>query len=287
MDAIGPIVRTQWSRRQRDSRRGDPVRPLDRRILPFEPAATSARPGWVGPQTAHFRATPAFELDDAVCPHHHFALVARPPEQFVVRFAGVTLHIFLEPGVVERVAAEAFELNPARVSIIPCDGVQDPQLRAAMLAVRDEQSAERGADRSAAESLANLLAVHLIRIASALRSPARRTDGALPREKLHAVIEYIDENLDTDLTLAQMAAAVHLSAYHFARQFKAATGMPPHQYAVTRRVERAQQLLRKSDLSLADVAASAGFSDQSKLCAHFKRVVGLTPRQFRKSARIA
>jgi AraC-like DNA-binding protein len=150
-------------------------------------------------------------------------LFARPPEQFAVRFAGVTLHIFLEPGVVERVAAEAFELNPARVSIIPLDGV------------------------------------HLIRIASALRSPPRRTDAALPREKLHAVIKYIDENLDTDLTLAQMAAAAHLSAYHFARQFKAATGLPPHQYVVTRRVERAQQLLRKSDLSLADVAASAGF----------------------------
>ena len=164
MDAIGPIVRTQRSRRQRDSRRGDAVRPLDRRILPFEPAATSARPGWVGLQAAHSRATLAFELNDAVCTHHHFALFARPPAQFGVRFAGVTLHIFLEPGVVERVAAEAFELNPARVSIIPCDGVQDPQLRAAMLAVRDEQSAEGGGDRIAAESLANLLAVHLTRV---------------------------------------------------------------------------------------------------------------------------
>ena len=84
-----------------------------------------------------------------------------------------------------------------------------------------------------------------------------------------------------------MAAVARLSPYHFARQFKAATGLPPHQYVVTRRVERAQQLLRKTDLALVDIAASAGFSDQSKLCAHFKRVVGLTPRQFRKSARIA
>jgi AraC family transcriptional regulator len=80
---------------------------------------------------------------------------------------------------------------------------------------------------------------------------------------------------------------VHLSVYHFARQFKAATGMPPHQYVVTRRVERAQQLLRKSDLSLVAIAASAGFSDQSTFSTHFKRVVGVTPRQFRKSAGIA
>jgi AraC family transcriptional regulator len=159
-----------------------------------------------------------------------------------------------------------------------------------MLAVRDELTAEGGGDRLALESLANLLAVHLLRHlrhASAVRLPARRTEGALPRTKLHAVIEYIEEHLDTDLTLAQMAATVHLSAYHFARQFKAAAGVPPHQYVVARRVGRAQQLLRDSDdLSLADIATGVGFSDQSQFSTHFKRAVGVTPRQFRKSTRI-
>jgi AraC family transcriptional regulator len=168
----------------------------------------------------------------------------------------------------------------------PLDGLQH-QLRAAMLAVSDELPVEGGGDRLAAESLANLLTVHLIPNASALRPPARRIDSALPRPKLRAVIEYIDAHLDTDLPLARLAAAVHLSAYHFARQFKAATGVPPHQYVLTRRVARAQQLLRQSDLSLVDIAASTGFSDQSKLSSHFKRLLGVTPRQFRRSARIA
>jgi AraC family transcriptional regulator len=196
------------------------------------------------------------------------------------------LHIYLEPSVVGRVAAEAFELDPARVSIPPLDGLQHPQLRSAMLAVNDELSAEGGGDRLAAESLANVLAVYLIRHACALRPPARRTDGVLSRAKLQTVIEYVDEYLDTDLTVAQLAAVVHLSVYHFGRQFKAATRVPPHQYVLARRVERALQLMRDSDLPLVDIAASAGFSDQSKLSTHFKRAVGLTPRQFRKSARI-
>jgi AraC-like DNA-binding protein len=113
-----------------------------------------------------------------------------------------------------------------------------------MLAVNDELRADRGGDRLAIESLANLLAVHLIRNASALRPPARRTDGALPRTKLHVVIEYIDEYLDTDLTLAQLAAAVHLSAYHFARQLRAAARWP---FAV---VPRYQILYRQSPHSL-------------------------------------
>jgi len=71
-----------------------------------------------------------------------------------------------------------------------------------MLAVSDELSVEGGKDRLAAESLANLLAVHLLRIVAAPRSQARRTDGSLPRTKLRAVLEYIDSYLDTDLTLA-------------------------------------------------------------------------------------
>jgi methylphosphotriester-DNA--protein-cysteine methyltransferase len=79
-----------------------------------------------------------------------------------------------------------------------------------------------------------------------------------------------------------------LNPYHFARQFKAATGLPPHQYVIRRRVERAKELLQAgTDLSLAEVALHAGFSDQSQFCHHFKRLVGVTPGRFRMSARIA
>ena len=187
-----------------------------------------------------------------------------------------------------RVAAEEFELDPARVSLPPLDGLHLPQLQAAMLAVNHELTADAPAGRLAAESLANLLAVHLIRTVSAPRSPARRRDGALPRGKLRAVVEYIEENLDVGLTLEQMAAVAHLSAYHFARQFKATTGLPPHQYVITRRVERAKQLLQQDDdHPLAEIAVCAGFSDQSQFSHHFKRFAGFTPSQFRRSARTA
>ncbi|HTO70442.1 MAG TPA: AraC family transcriptional regulator [Myxococcota bacterium] len=267
-------------------------------------------------EVAHYRATPAFEVEYDGQTHHCFTLFSRPCDDFFIRLEGVTrhtppsagsivfvpagtalrtrssgfkdvLHVFLDPGVVERVAVEAFELDPARVSIPSIDGRPFPQLRATMLAVRDELAAEGGGERIAIESLANLMAVHLLRRASALRPPARRTEAALPRTKLRAVIEYIEEQLDAELSLANMANAVHLSPYHFARQFKAATGLPPHQYVVTRRIERAQQLLAASDdVSLAEVALGVGFSDQSQFSTHFKRVVGITPRQFRRSARI-
>ena len=101
------------------------------------------------------------------------------------------------------------------------------------------------------------------------------------------MVEYVEEHLDDGPSLEQMAAVARLSVYHFARQFKAATGLPPHEYIIARRVERAKQFLQGGGLSLAEVAASAGFSDQSQFSRHFKRLVGVTPGQFRTPARTA
>jgi AraC family transcriptional regulator len=199
-----------------------------------------------------------------------------------------TLNLYLEPGVVARVAAEAFDLDPARLTVPPLDGVDLPHLRAAMGAVDTELMARGPGGPLAAESLANVVAVHLIRHVLTPRQPERGRDGALPRGRLRAVVEYIEEHLDGCPTLAEMAARVGLNPYHFARQFKAATGLPPHQYVILRRVERAKQFLQAgTDLSLAEVAADAGFSDQSQFSHHFKRLVGVTPGQYRTPARIA
>jgi AraC family transcriptional regulator len=120
------------------------------------------------------------------------------------------------------------------------------------------------------------------------RQPTRRRYGEFPRGRLRAVVDYVEEHLDASPTLEQMAAVARLSVYHFARQFKAATGLPPRPYVIVRRVEQAKQLLQGGgDLSRAEVAAHAGFSHQSQFSHHFKRLVGVTPGQFRTSAKIA
>jgi AraC family transcriptional regulator len=299
--------------RQREPGASGPFDPLDLiNQFPGEPCAVSDRRQWVGLQALRYRYQPPNEAVQPPLTHHSLVLLLHTPKEFELHCDGVnrvvpprpgsilavpagcrsrwrwsshcdSLHVFLEPGLVARVATEAFELDPARALVPPLDGLHLPQLRAAMLAVNDELMAGAAGGRLAAESLANLLAVHLIRNASAPRPPARRTDGALPPRKLRAVVEYVEEHLDAGLTLEQIAAVAHLSVYHFARQFKVATGLPPHQYVILRRVERARQLLQGgSGFSLAAVAAHAGFSDQSQFASHFKRLVGVTPRQFRR-----
>jgi AraC family transcriptional regulator len=295
---------------------GGPLEPLDWwKVLPFEPAAVSDRLGWSGLQAVRYRAAPASELYPPAMTHHRLILFARPPEELDLLYEGVkrrvpppagsiavlpagtparyrwggsmdTLNIYLEPGLVGRVAAEAFGLDPARLTVPPLDSLVLPHLRASMLAVDAELTAGGAGGPLAAESMANVLAVHLIRHSLAPRRPETGRDGAIPRGRLRTVVEYIEEHLGVGPSLDQMAAVVRLSAYHFARQFKAATGLPPHQYLIARRVERAKQLLQAgTDISLAEVATSVGFSDQSQFCQHFKRLVGVTPARFRAPAR--
>jgi AraC family transcriptional regulator len=296
-----------------------PLGPLDwHKLLPLEADAASDRLGWVGLEALRCRKVPAFDLSPPALTHHRLVLYIRPPEEMDLVYEGVkrhvpppagtisvvpagspalwrssgrrdTLHVYLEPGLVARVAAEAFGLDPARLAVPPLDGLDLPALRAAMAAVGAELMSGGAGGRLAAESLANVLAVQPIRHVLAPRQPTRGRDGRLPRAKLRAVVEYVEGHLDASPTLEQLAAAARLSAYHFARQFKAATGLPPHRYVIARRVERAKQLLQGGgdDFPLAEVAARAGFSDQSQFTHHFKRLVGVTPGQFRAPARTA
>jgi AraC family transcriptional regulator len=101
----------------------------------------------------------------------------------------------------------------------------------------------------------------------------RLSDDELARLDLHIV-----RNLDTPLTLDALAAVVGRSRFHFARLFKASTGVTPHRHVVRRRVERARELLRAGGV-IAEVAAAVGFASQSHLHAHVRRAFGCTPGQ--------
>jgi AraC family transcriptional regulator len=287
------------------------------KVIPFAPCAASYRMGWKGMQAVRWRKIPASgEVNSFPVSLHKLVLTIRPPEKMELRYEGVkrdrplptgsiyvvpagspslsrwqgswdVVAIYLEPSVFVRVAAESFEFDPTRTVVPPLDGLNLPELRSSMLAVDAELRTGGVGGPLLVESLATILSVHLIRHITGLHRLPASAHGVLPQRKLQRVIEYIMENLEGSPTLEQMAAVVNLSPYHFARQFKAATGLSPHQYVIARRVERAQHLLRKDDeLGLAEAAQRVGFYDQSHFSSHFKRIVGVTPRQFQISERI-
>lgn len=104
----------------------------------------------------------------------------------------------------------------------------------------------------------------------------------LPPARLRQALEFINDQLDQELSLAELAALVHLSPYYFTRLFKQAVGIAPHQYVILQRVEAAKQLLANRDLTIAQVAAQVGFADASHLSRHFKRLVGLASQEFQR-----
>jgi AraC-like DNA-binding protein len=117
------------------------------------------------------------------------------------------------------------------------------------------------------------------------RAPPSPARGGLPPGAMRRVREHVEAHLSESMDLAELAAIAGLSVYHFARAFKQSAGVTPHHYLVRRRIERAQDMLARSELPLSGIALATGFSDQSHLARHFRQMLGMTPGQFRWSQR--
>jgi AraC-like DNA-binding protein len=102
--------------------------------------------------------------------------------------------------------------------------------------------------------------------------------GGLPPVVTQRICEYIESHLDQKIGLEMLAALAGLSTHHFARAFNQSMGIPPHSYLLSRRLERAERMLRETQLPLSEIAAATGFSDQSHLARHFRRRTGMSPR---------
>lgn len=113
----------------------------------------------------------------------------------------------------------------------------------------------------------------------------RRFRGGLPPKALRTILEYIDAHLGGTITVETLASVAGLSPYHFCRVFKQSKGVSPHGYLVHRRVDRAKELIAGTDLSLAEIALIAGFSDQSHCSRSFRRQLGISPSEYRWSTR--
>lgn len=109
--------------------------------------------------------------------------------------------------------------------------------------------------------------------------------GGLPPRLTHHIREYIDSHLSENISLDKMAEIAGLSVFHFARAFRESFGTPPHSYLLRRRIERADHLLKKTELALSEIALSTGFSDQSHFARHFRRLTGVTPSAARWNQR--
>jgi AraC-like DNA-binding protein len=108
--------------------------------------------------------------------------------------------------------------------------------------------------------------------------PVPQALGGLSAGAMRRVQEYVAVHLNESIDLTTLAAVAGLSVHHFARQFKQSAGLTPHYYLTQKRLERAQEMLTQTELSLSEIAYAASFCDQSHLARHFRHILGTTPR---------
>jgi AraC family transcriptional regulator len=186
--------------------------------IPFPPAAASFPLGWSGLRAGHFRMTLNHELHFPPMAQHLLILYQRPPDEMSLRNEDLILnappppgsvaiipagsstrgfwrgsshatHVQLDPQLIARVAVEACDLDPARVELPTVYDLSHPQLQAAILALDAELATGGAGGQLLAESLGNVLAVHLVRHATGNGRAAAHPRGGLPTHKLRAALE--------------------------------------------------------------------------------------------------
>ncbi len=181
---------------------------------------------------------------------------------------------------IQNVAKETINRNPDCLELLPIFQIRDPQLEAIGTLLLTELKQE-GLSRLYIESLANVLAVHLLRQYVATKPQMTVYEGGLPRHQLSQVLDYINDHLDHDIKLADLAALLNMSQFHFSHMFKQAIGTSPYQYLLQQRIERAKQLLKEGDRSIMEIAFLCGFNSHSHLSKQFRQLTGMTPKTYR------
>jgi AraC family transcriptional regulator len=191
------------------------------------------------------------------------------------------LQIRIASSFMQSVAREALDTNPDRLELIPEFRVRDPQIEAIGLLLLAELNQNHSGGKLYVDSLANVLAVHLIRHYTATKPQIPVYAGGLPQRQLLYVLDYINDHLHQDIKLADLAALLGMSQFHFSHLFKQSIGIAPYQYLLQQRIERAKQLLQQSDRSIMDIAFLCGFNSHSHLSKQFRQLTGMTPTAYR------
>jgi AraC family transcriptional regulator len=190
------------------------------------------------------------------------------------------LAVGLEHELVRRTALE-MGLDPDRVAFTPRLTCRDPQIEHLLWALKAELEVDEPLGRLYADSLGVALAAQLLRRWSDAQS--KRLPGRLTNTQLKRVLSYIHDRLAGSLTLIEIAEIANVSPSHFNLLFKQSVGMPVHRYVMRRRVERAAELLTRTQLPLCDIALKAGFANQSHMALRMRRAIGVTPKELREA----
>jgi AraC family transcriptional regulator len=192
-----------------------------------------------------------------------------------------TLHFYIRDELIREIYDETFASEPT-IALPPWVGVMDEMLRALANEIRKMLLAPFPGDALHAETLSRAAAGHLVRHYASERHVSVTPVRGLTSEQCNRAIEYIEECLGDNLSVARIAKAAGVSASRLNNEFKRRTKLAPHQYVLNARVRRANTLLTTTDMSLAEIAFQCGFSNQQHMTRMVRRLTGRTPGSIRR-----
>jgi AraC family transcriptional regulator len=175
-------------------------------------------------------------------------------------------------------------VEPGSFEILNRFHIRDKELEILAWAMKRELELGSPSGRLYLEGLGVAVASRLVMVHSSIAKRVESNREGLADRRLKQALAFIEEYLSHDLSLGQIASVVGLSASHLKAVFAKALGISVHQYVIQRRVERAKKLLTGTDLSIAEVALSTGFSHQSHLARHTRRLLGVAPGVIRRAS---
>jgi AraC family transcriptional regulator len=192
------------------------------------------------------------------------------------------LSIILEPQYVADVVQDG--LPPHRIEFVSQRSVADLTIARCARKFQAELTADAPNDLLYVDTVTTGLILHLLANYGVAKPKVIAPRGKLNSFQLRAVLDFAHSNLANVVSLAALAAQAHISPFHFARLFRRTVGLPPHQFVLRLRVDRAISLLRRGRIPLAEVAIACGFHDQPHFIRAFRRATGTTPTQYVRRA---
>jgi AraC family transcriptional regulator len=206
---------------------------------------------------------------------------ARTPSAWETKDSGKTLVMRVPDAFLVDVAHQ-LDMDPRYVELADRFQLRDPVIEHIAWAFKEDLESGGTCGRLFRESLGAALATRLLQRHNRRSLPMREVRGGLSAAKLQQVVSYIEDNLESDLSLLEIAGVAELSVSHLKTLFRNSTGTPVHQYVLRRRVERAKLLLQDRSLSIAQVAFATGFAHQSHMARHMRKLLGTTPAVVRR-----
>jgi AraC family transcriptional regulator len=268
------VTRTAWKDRRRARHAAMPLESAF--LLCLELRDLARHPYWVDGRATEMPSIRAGEFTLLDLRQQHASEIRTALDRLAVYLPSSALTQFADEQ--ETTPVSAFRVAPAQVR-------DDPVIRGLMTALLPALERPEQASRLFLDSVATALLAHLAVTYGDVAPGPQKQRGGLAPWQLRRVQDAMSAEIDSKLSLQELAELCGLSRSHFARAFKCSTGLPPHRWLLARRVEMVKDVLLTSTLPLEQIALRCGFADQSHLSRVFATFAGTSPGEWRRQRR--